>query len=140
MWRSSIIAEETAETAGETRGTLVGVLGEPLRRLPGRVLFLCSSEQGHSSRGSLKSSSSPSTPPGTPAVSAAVSAAILGNPGFPEGPERGHLDAARQKLPGDNFCRSIATQSPLTTGAFLNRKNVRSEKSQNESSPNSSDY
>ena len=27
----------------------------------------------------------------------------------PEGPER-HLDAARQKLPRDNFCRSVAPQ------------------------------
>ena len=35
----------------------------------------------------------------------------------PEGPER-HLDAARQKLPRDNFCRSLAAQLPSPRGQF----------------------
>ena len=35
----------------------------------------------------------------------------------PEGPER-HLDAPRQKLPRDNFCRSIAAQLPSPRGQF----------------------
>ena len=35
----------------------------------------------------------------------------------PEGPER-HLDAARQKLPRDNFCRSIAAPLPSPRGQF----------------------
>ena len=39
----------------------------------------------------------------------------------PEGPER-HLDAARQKLPRDNFCRSIAAQLPSPRGQFWMRK------------------
>ena len=34
---------------------------------------------------------------------------IIGISACAEGPER-HLDAARQKLPRDNFCRSIAAQ------------------------------
>ena len=33
------------------------------------------------------------------------------------GPER-HLDAARQKLPRDNFCRSLAAQLPSPRGQF----------------------
>ena len=37
-----------------------------------------------------------------------------------EGPER-HLDAARQKLPRDNVCRSFATQLPHNAGAVLKR-------------------
>ena len=40
-----------------------------------------------------------------------------------EGPER-HLDAARQKLPRDNFCRSIAAQ--LTTGTILKEEKMSS--------------
>ena len=36
---------------------------------------------------------------------------------FREGPER-HLDAARQKLPRDNFCRSVAAQLPSPRGQF----------------------
>ena len=40
---------------------------------------------------------------------------------FPGGPER-HLDAARQKLPRDNFCRSAAAQLPSPRGQFGNRK------------------
>ena len=32
-------------------------------------------------------------------------------------PER-HLDAARQKLPRDNFCRSLAAQLPSPRGQF----------------------
>ena len=35
----------------------------------------------------------------------------------PESLER-HLDAARQKLPRDNFCRSIAAQLPSPRGQF----------------------
>ena len=44
-------------------------------------------------------------------------------PDFPEGPER-HLDAARQKLPRDNFCRSIAAQLPSPRGNFARGENV----------------
>ena len=47
---------------------------------------------------------------------------VLGTPN-PEGPER-HLDAARQKLPRDNFCRSVAArQLPSPRGQFWKRKN-----------------
>ena len=35
-----------------------------------------------------------------------------------------HLDAARQKLPRDNFCRSIAAQLPSARGQRGKRKNV----------------
>ena len=38
--------------------------------------------------------------------------------GGPEGLER-HLDASRQKLPRDNFCRSIGRAVTLTAGAIL---------------------
>ena len=40
---------------------------------------------------------------------------------FPEGPET-HLDAARQKLPRYNLCRSIAAQLPSPRGQFWKRK------------------
>ena len=43
--------------------------------------------------------------------------------GNPKGPER-HLNAARQKLPRDNFCRSITAQLPSPRGQFWKRKNV----------------
>ena len=39
----------------------------------------------------------------------------------PEGLER-HLDATRQKLPRDNFCRSIAAQLPSLWGQFWNQQ------------------
>ena len=42
--------------------------------------------------------------------------------GSPEGPERHDLNTARQKLPWDNFCRSIAAQS-LTVGRILTEEN-----------------
>ena len=40
---------------------------------------------------------------------------------LPEGPAR-HLDAARQKLPRDNFCRSVAAQLPTPRGQFRKRE------------------
>ena len=43
----------------------------------------------------------------------------------PEGPER-HLDAARQKLPRDNFCRSTAAQLPSPRGAILKEEKMSS--------------
>ena len=43
----------------------------------------------------------------------------------PVGPER-HLDAARQKLPRDNFCRSIAAQLPSPMGAILKEEKMSS--------------
>ena len=42
-----------------------------------------------------------------------------------EGPER-HLDAARQKLPRDNFCRSIGVQLPSPPGAILKDEKISS--------------
>ena len=43
----------------------------------------------------------------------------------PEGLER-HLDAARQKLPRDNFCRSIAAQLPSPRGAMWEEEKMSS--------------
>ena len=45
----------------------------------------------------------------------------MAGPKYPEGPER-HLDAARQKLPRDNFCRAIT----LTAGAILKEEKMSS--------------
>ena len=55
-------------------------------------------------------------------ISAAHSSFPTANPN-PEGQER-HLDAARQKLPRDNFCRSVAAQLPSPRGQFERGKNV----------------
>ena len=41
--------------------------------------------------------------------------------GFPEGSDR-HLNAARQKLPRDDFCRSTAAQLPSPRGQFWKKK------------------
>ena len=41
----------------------------------------------------------------------------------PEGPER-HLDTARQKLPRDNFCRSLAAQLPSPARAVLKEEKL----------------
>ena len=58
-------------------------------------------------------------PGGVQALSGTESAILNRGSGDadPEGLER-HLDAARQKLPRDNFCRSIAAQLPSPRGHF----------------------
>ena len=52
---------------------------------------------------------------GHPQLPCLISVCAFG--GHPEGPER-HLDAARQKLPRDNFCRSLAAPLPSPRGQF----------------------
>ena len=46
---------------------------------------------------------------------------LWGTRGGPEGPAR-HLNAARQELPRDNFCHSVAAQLPSLQGQFWQRK------------------